>query len=448
MFIRYPAVAVFLSALLAASAVRAADPFVYTVTTTTGTPETFSFGGHRIVNLTDDLILGTGRGAAASGRDLVATLKYAGVPDAIRITLNADRTGAVVVYPRSGGHETFTASANTNYGISSAAILDDKVFDSITDSGNKLWENLQRELNRQSFIMPADGNPSAATDVLADASFRKYALVRDDTPAGGDVVYGIPPGGPQVWFDVGAGPIRTEGFNGYDVRGSVNALGEFFPYAPPGPNLGYSVSIPFQYRNIDGTDASSGAVEFGLPIRILDANVPRNRGLGWTVSPFFELGASDSTDLGSTVALFGVGAASRLSFTLPDRYGGWTFAVGNQFSAYFDLGAFDDNGYDDGYYGSYGYDYGDDEAFNGQTSQQLVKNAVQIVRGIGSDVSLDVSLTYTSTLSNAAVDDFFTPAIGVAWRIDRYLGLRFGYRADLANHYNAQIGDFSITGRF
>lgn len=430
------AVAVGSGALLGAGAARAEEPLVWTVTTTSGTPETVRVGGDRLVRLTDDVILGRGAAAPLAGRDVVATLNYAGVPDALRLTLPADRASATLAYPRSGGGaNTFSATGSSF--DSPVRAIDDDVYYTITDPHNRQWRDLQRLINRESYIAPADGNPSAATAFLADQTFRKYGLFPDANPNGPIDRTRQTPGGVDVWFDTLDGSVQTSGFSGYDLRFAVNAAGRFTPL------LGWSVSVPFQYRNLGGAESYTGAVEFGLPIDVVRPT--RRVPVGWTLTPSVEFGASDSRNLGSTVALFGAGLTSRVGV----RLGDWTVTLADQFSGYTDLGA--DNGGDDygGYYGDGGYYGGGNyNAFRGNVAQQLFKNGVQVGRRFRYGLAVDASLTYSTFLENAAVDGFFTPRVGVTWQINRLVGLRLAYQADLADHYTAQGGDFAVEFRF
>ena len=439
--------AVLFTALLGHVA-RAGDPFVYTVTTTSGTPETIRVRSDSLIHATDAVILGFGRASALADRDVTATLDYAGVRNALQLTLNADRTAGSLRYNLTHGPTDTFSSAGAPSGFNTAQVIDNQVFNDLTDPHNHAFENLQQALNRQSYIMPLDGNPSAATAFLADQTFSKYGLVRDGEPTGfagpDDRVrydyYGrayVPASQffqPLFWFDTMGQTIGTNGFDGYDLRFSFNAAGRFNSV------VGWSVSIPIQYRQIDGAESDTVGVEFGLPVHILTAN--RRQPFGWTVTPFVEFAFNDSRDLGSTQGIFDGGAASRLTFDFGTR-NQWTVALADQFTGFVGLGA--DRGgdnYDDGYYG------GDRYAFRGHVAQQLFKNGVQLTRRFGYGLSVTGSCTYSTFVANAATDQWWTPRLGVAWNFSPNFALRVAYQADLANRYQSQGGDFSIDYRY
>jgi hypothetical protein len=432
-----------------ASTARATDPFVYTVTTTSGTPETIKVRGDSLIHVTDEVILGFGRASSLADRDVVAKLNYAGVRNALTLTLNADRTAGSLRYNVTHGPTDTFSAANAPSFANSAQVIDNQVFDDLTDSHNKPFGQLQAVLNRQSYIMPLDGNPSAATAFLADATFSKYGLVRDGEPTGyadiGDHVrydsIGRPyvPAGqffqPVFWFDVSGQAIGTNGYDGYDVRYTFNAAGQIAPV------VGWSVSVPVQYRNINGAESDTVGVEFGLPVHVITPG--RRIPLGWTVTPFVEFAFNDSRDLGSTQGIFDGGVASRLTYDFGKRRQ-WTLALADQFTGFVGLGALNDNN-DDGYYND---DYGDRYAFRGHVAQQLFKNGVQLTRRFRYGLSVTASCTYSTFVANAATDQWWTPKLALAWNLSPNFALRWGYQADLANRYQSQGGDFQFDYRY
>jgi hypothetical protein len=437
------------AAALSAPLARADAPFVYTVTTTSGTPDTVRVQSDSLIHATDEVILGLGRAAPLADRDVTANLRYAGVPDAFTLTLNADRTAGSLRYNLTRGPtDTFSAAGAPSF-VSPARVIDDQVYSDLTDPHNHPFENVQQALNRQSYIMPLDGNPSAATAFLADETFQKYGLVRDGEPTG----YGGPddrvrydsygraylPAAqlyqPVYWFDTMGQSVNTNGFDGYDLRFSFNAAGRFAPV------VGYSVSVPVQYRNINGAESDTVGVEVGIPVDIL---TPRRRQpFGWTVTPFAEFAVNDSRDLGSSQAIFDGGVASRLTFRF-GRRDAWTLALADQFTGFVGLGADRDDG---GYDGGDDY-YGDQDAFRGHLAQQLFKNGVQVIRKFDYGVSASLSVTYSTFVANAATDQWWTPRLGVAWQCSPNFSVHLSYQADLANRYQSQGGDFQLDYKY
>ena len=440
------AAAVVLAALCCAPPARADAPFVWTVTTTSGTPQTVQVRSDSLIRATDAVVLGFGTAAPLAGRDVAATLSYAGVRNALQLDLSADRTTGSLRYSATHGPiDTFSAAGAPSF-LSPAAVVDDEVYDDLTDRHNKSFENLQQVLNRESYIMPLDGNPSAATAFLADETFQKYGLLRVGEPSGYvpsqgvqydqfGRPYGPPPGAllyqPVYWFQTTGLSESTNGFDGYDLRFSFNAAGRF------APRVGYSVSVPYQYRNVNGAESQTLGIEVGIPVEVLR---PRPRQpFGWTVTPFAEFAVNDSRDLGSTQGIFDGGVASRLTFAFGRRRE-WTVALADQFTGYVGLGP-DRN---DSFYG----DDGGGASFRGHLAQQLFKNGVQLVRAFGYGLSADVSATYSTFVADAATDQYWTPRLELAWRPSPNFALRIGYQADLANRYQSQGGDFQFDYRY
>ena len=439
--------------LLLVAETRADAPFVWTVTTTSGTPDTVRVRSDNLIRATDAVILGFGQAAPLADRDVSAVLDYAGVRHTLTLDLSADRTTGSLRYNLTKGPTDTFSNTALPAGVNAAQVIDDQVYYDLTDPHHKQIENLQQALNRQSYIMPLDGNPGAATAFLADQTFNKYALVRFGQPPGytaapaarGDGpqfdAYGRPLGPPPpsaaeqylpvFWIDTMGLSESTNGFDGYDIRYSFNAAGKF------APQVGWSVSVPVQYRNVNGAESDTVAVEFGVPVDVVRPT--RRLPVGWTVTPFVELGVNDGRDLGSTQGIFDGGVASRFSFNF-GREQRWTVAVGNQFTGYVGLGP--DRG---DVYGDDGYDGG---PFRGHLAQQLFKNAVQVGRRFDYGLSADVSVAYNSFLANAATDQWWTPRVEVAWRPTPQLALRLAYQADLANHYQGQGGDFQIDFKY
>jgi hypothetical protein len=432
-------VAVAATALLSvASLARADAPFVWTVTTTSGPTDTVQVRSDSLIRATDEVILGQGSAAPLADRDVSATLNYAGVRGALQMTLNADRTSGSLRYAASHGPtDTFSATGLPS-SFNTARVIDNQVYSDLTDPHHQEFENLQQVLNHQSYIMPLDGNPSAATGFLADQTFGKYGLVRVGEPQGYESAgprydaYGSAPYQPVFWFDTMGMSESTNGFDGYDLRYSFNAAGRFSPH------VGWSASVPYQYRDINGAKSETLAVEFGLPVDIVRPD--RRNPFGWTVTPFVEFGVNDSRDLGSTQGIFDGGVASRLSVHF-GRQRRWTFAYASQFTGYAGLGPDRD---DDGY----GYNDGGDEPFRGHLAQQLFKNGLQLARRFDHGLSADLSVTYSTFVANAATDQWWTPRAEVAWQFSPNFCLRVAYQADLANRYQSQGGNLSFDYRY
>ena len=101
----------------------------------------------------------------------------------------------------------------------------------------------------------------------------------------------------------------------------------------------------------------------------------------------------------------------------------FTFILGNQISFYegfpIDVGEFD---------------------FETDLSQQVLKNGLRVAYEVNSALQIDVGVTYTNFLNEAAVDSYLTPSAGVLFRMGENSGIRLGYRGDFGTDYTAHGG--------
>src|SRR5204863_4259386 len=82
----------------------------FDVRTTSGTAIHDVVGGSSLLDLGNSLIKAQDQFAQFDNRDLAASLNYAGVPNAVRATVNASGTQAVLDIPSTGLHKVFTAA--------------------------------------------------------------------------------------------------------------------------------------------------------------------------------------------------------------------------------------------------------------------------------------------------------------------------------------------------
>src|SRR5437762_290511 len=98
------------STFLVVSSASAEDLFQFDVRTTSGTAIHDVVGGSSLLDLGNSLIKAQDQFAQFDNRDLAASLNYAGVPNAVRATVNASGTQAVLDIPSTGLHKVFTAA--------------------------------------------------------------------------------------------------------------------------------------------------------------------------------------------------------------------------------------------------------------------------------------------------------------------------------------------------
>lgn len=389
--------------LILAASGRGEDLFLMTARTTSGSAQTLRVGSNNLPDLVTNLIKNEQQFTPLQNRDIAATLRYAGVNNAITIRKNAANTSATVDIPSTGLHKTFTA-ANEND-------LKNQIIDYVKTNGAAEYAKFLRDINQHSDAGVTDGNPLAATALLADHQFEVFGL----EPA--TFSLGNPPdaldrvSAPRFRVDLSGGMSRSDNGNGYFVSGAIDVGMRL------ADQVGLVCSTPFTYRNLQGANVFMSGEEIALPIGILP---PRGDGtLSWTLTPAGTLGAAGSLELAAGGTFAGGGITSSLSY----RLGSTTFTLADHYS----------------YFHGYPIDVGSYN-FDTNLEQQVVKNGLKITQAFGPHAFVDASITYTNFLTPAAVSGYWTPAAGAGVRFNDHAGLRVGYQGDFAKGFTVHGG--------
>jgi hypothetical protein len=406
-----PGVALAIALAAAASFVvappaSAADPFVLTAETTSGTPSSVTASGHSLPDLVSNLVTTKDRFASFDGAAFRASLDYGGVRNALRFQQNAAGTSATVSIPSTGFSRTFTGSSEGE--------VRDKIRDFLLKGGAREYARFLRTVNERSLIGVTDGNPLAATAILANTSFYKFGLQRGPFDAGG-TIYAAPEGG-GLRFDFGGGYANTDDGDGYFLAASLSSVTRLTR------NVGLSFSTPFVYREVEGAQVFTGGFEAALPI-VLTAPYT-GRGATWQLTPGFLSGATGSVDLAAGGTFLGGGITSSLAVPLGDAA---TITVGNGF--YFFEG-----------YPIHVADY----EWDTDLSQQVLKNGIKFTQALGPGAFADVSITHTAFLQDAATRTYLTPGAAIGLRFNRTSGLRVAYQGDFADGFNSHGGTVTL----
>src|SRR5580698_9351226 len=94
--------------------VRAGDPFLINVNTTSGTPESTSVSGSSLPGLVNNLIKGESQFSSLQDRDISANIRYGGENNAILLTRNAANTSATLTIPSIAFAKTFTGTSQSD----------------------------------------------------------------------------------------------------------------------------------------------------------------------------------------------------------------------------------------------------------------------------------------------------------------------------------------------
>jgi hypothetical protein len=385
---------------------QSADLFVVNAQTTSGTPASLTVTGHNLSDLVTNLVQSRKQFAALNGRDASATLQYGGIRNAITITKNAASTAATVTIPSIGLTKTF--------GAASADDLKNQIIDYVRQNGASDYGRFLRVVNQSTVVGVADGNPLAATSMLAGHQYFTFGLQPAPWPVASPQALDTNSAA-NVRFDASAGAVREGGGNGYFASGAFDVAVRF---AAP-VNLVFST--PFLYRNFEGSNTYEVGEEVALPIGIIPPK--GSDSLSWTLTPAGMAGAAGSLELAAGGTFAGGGITSSLSYQI----GSLTFTLADHYS----------------YFRGYPIHVGD-YSFETDLEQQILKNGLKITQSFGDALFLDASITHTDLLNRADVRRWWTPGAGIGVRFDPHAGIRVGYSGDFARGYTSNGGNVQV----
>jgi hypothetical protein len=361
-----------------------------------------SSSGSELLPQLQDLIENQGLFDALEGRAFTASLRYGEVNDAMRITRNAAGTSATVTSRLTGLNRTFTASNPDQ--------LRHEIEDFLKKEGSQDYAEFLGAINRESVLGLIDGNPHAATALLAQDAFYRWGLSPVDEM--GNSTTGF-----DIRLDGGAGHLETRGFSGryYDA-----ALSFAWQFSKP---VGIALSIPFEQREIaDATSYIVGA-NLGLPITFIQR---QGDGVAWRVTPFGSTFGAYSGDLVAGGLSFGGGVVSAVQL----RGGRLELTIANQAS----------------YTGGVPLSVRDID-IKTDVDQWLFKNGAALGFALTKGLIIDGGIAYSNYLRGAAIPAWWTASAGVNLQFADHSGLWLGYRGDFANDYNGNAAVAAIYVR-
>jgi hypothetical protein len=405
----FPSSALLFTALVSLAvltpAARGADPFVLTAQTTSGPPASVTASGSSLPNLVDDLVQTQNQFGAFQGQAFRAGLDYGSIKQAIRFEQNAAGTSATVSIPSTGFSKTFTGSTDRD--------VRNQIRDFLLKQGATEYARFLRTVNERSLIGVADGNPLAATALLADSSFFKFGLQRSPYETGG-MIFDRHGGG--LRFDLGGGVANTDDGDGYFISAALSSVIRF------NRHVGLAFASPFTYRDVEGAQVFNGGFEVGLPVVITSPTT--GRGVFWQVTPTFLTGAAGSLDFAAGGTFLGGGVTNSIAVPLGESA---EITVGN--GIYFFEG--------------YPIHLGDYE-FDTDLSQQILKNGLKLTVALGRGGFVDAAITHTAFLQEAAVDSYLTPGVGVGLRFGPTSGVRFAYQGNYGDGFTSHGGNVTL----
>jgi hypothetical protein len=359
--------------------------------------------GANLLSQLQDLIENEGLFNELNGRAFTASLRYGEVGDALRITRNASGTSATVASRLSGLNQTFNASSPSQ--------LRRQIEDFLKKSGGGEFAGFLRAIDRQSVLGVIDGNPHAATAVIAQDAFRRWGVSAQeemsDTGTGFD-----------LRLDGGYGHIDTRGFSGtyYDASLSLG-----WQFSRP---VGIVLDVPFETRDLGGSTSYIVGANLGLPITLVPSS---GDGIGWRVTPFGSTFGAYSGDLVSGGLSAGGGVVSAVQL----RSGRLEFTIANEAA----------------YTGGVPLSVRDVD-IKTDVDQWLFKNGVAATYAITNALFVDAGVAYSNYLRAAAVPAWWTATAGLNLRFGDRSGIWAGYRGEFANGYNTNGATAALYFRF
>ena len=409
-----------LAALILTQAASGQNLFQFTVAPTGGGgPAPLTASGSSLWELTEDLIDTQGAFSGFSGVEFDSSLRYAGVDDAISISINAAGDSATLEFTALGsGARTFTFSG---------ADISDQIEDFFKNGAEGELEAFMQEMAKRSLVFIVDGNPSATTARASRYRYNRFGLMDDLRPRHSPVIRrgtvegydGLSPqsvrvtdsvdtGKAMLRFDFSAGVIDTDVGNGSEVRFAVSNEFRF------GERVALVVGLPFSYHEIEGSEVYNVAAHVDVPISFIRRT--EMDGWTWKVTPGLVAASSGSTDFIAGGLLWGVGVTNLIGYNL----GQWAFSFISQYDAYKSIKIT---------YDSYEFDPG--------ISQNIMTNGVRVAYSLDDSWSLYGGLAYVNFLEDAAVDNYWSPALGARFRTGHGWEVNIGYEGDTGDGYDA-----------
>ncbi len=373
--------------------VSAADLFEVFVTNGT---DTVHAGDSNVLDLVEKLVNTEGRFAAFEGTNFNGTLRYQGIPDAIRFQQNNNGSG-VIYFDLIG--ESY------NYAN------EDDLEDFLKDNGEGLYARFLKEVAKRSAVSVTDGNPSSTTASSTRVDFQNFGM----TPLGE--------------FDFGEGAILAAeegvglggfglGFNSgrfeADVAG-VSYEGQFAEVGFAWLNVGLGdrvrlvAPVSASYLEIEGTAVYGVSQSFALPIRILQMN--KTARWNWRLTPIGGVNVRVSPDALSGSLLWNAGLVNSIDYRVNRRL---IVCLINQATLFRSIPVA---------YSGY--------SFDAEIDQLIAKNGVRFVTPITRRLLGDVFVVRTDFLEDAAVENFYTFGASVAFKATKRFSVTLGANYDI-----------------
>lgn len=348
-----------------------------------------------------------GQFSGLSGLKSQASLNYLGVDDALTIVYDSSSHTATVTSSVTGLNRTFVGTSTQD--------LDDQLEAFVKSEGANEWAAILKEINKRSAASISDGNPSAATAVLANSTFnaamdsiedlfQQIGEQQDGDRASSDLGFGL-----------NGGKFKVTLPDGREVEGSNTNLE--IPYKKRfNETVSLSMVIPLGWTDLEGAKAYHVGLNLGLPLDLVKMSADKR--LSWKLTPVGGVLARGSADYASGAALYHLGLASSLTY----KIGKTSFiSYGAQLS----------------HYESFKVEF-DDVEIDPSISQQILKNGLRLTHFFGTNNRWVAQGMYVNTifLEDAAVDTYHTLGAGLSYRFSKKITVGLHGNYDFGDNYD------------
>ncbi len=400
---------IFVATTVLALSTGARAQSLFSVTATGGAQTPVTVGSSSLIDLLDDAVNTQGQFSPFATEDTTYSLRYGNVNNAITVTKNSSNTQATLTFGPTGVTRTFTGVNQQD--------LEDQIEDYLKKNGKDDVRDFLKAMNRLSVIAVSDGNPNATTARMAEFSYNRFGFFGDESRS-------------QVWKDGKAESAGSQfqvsfAAKTYDVgdfagESATVGITNTFNFTE---HVGFSLGGFFTFNTIEDADIFHVGFTTGLPIRIV---LPEEKkGVLWQVTPFLSAGASGSEDIAAGGLIVGGGAANLLAWRMTDSF---TLAMANQIA----------------FYRGRPIKFGEDFELDPGVDQTVLKNGVRGTLGLDPLWSLYGGVSYTNFLEDAAIEDWWTPEVGVTFSKPGGSGFLVGLTGDFGDDYTAYGARFVL----
>ena len=291
--------------------------------------------------------------------------------------------------------------------------LEDQIRDFLLEDGATEYAKLLKLINSASTAAVTDGNPFATTALMARAAYDRFAYVQPGYSHGrltGPSLDRYKPQEENEWVTTFTPRYGT--LNGDNGDGQMGGF-ELGSALQINNDVGFYLGMTSYYIEMEGSDVFQGIITFGFPITLVAPS--EDKSFLWQLTPYGQAGYGLSVDMAAGGLMSGYGLVNSMSLGV-DK---WLFTLANQY------------GQHDGIPIS-----ASGIRFDPDISQQVVKNGIRITKEISDTSWLFGGVTHSQFLNDAVVGSWISPEIGIETAVG-LTSFKLGYRADLANDYEA-----------